>query len=334
MAGIKNLGFGFLGHHTAEQTIELVRKAEALGFTNAWIAEDYFYAGAFSVAAVCAAHTQNIQLGIGVINPYTRHPVLSAMEAASLDSISNGRAILAMGASNKRWMETDLNIPYKKPLTATAEAVQIIKQLIHDGHIAYTGEVFRAGPLSLEFEPKRRDMPVYMGVKGDKALFKAGQVADGVLLSAGCTLEYVSYARNLIDKGAASVGRDPAEIHLAAYLPTCAMQDGDAAVERMRPSARHYLAMHGAQPILTCAGFTAEQVQPFRDAFFAGAECPLPVTDDMVRKIVIAGTPDECRARMEAYIQAGVEMPICFEIGDESDVGDTLQMVSDCFLNR
>lgn len=329
---IQNLGFGFLGHHTAAKTVALVQRAEELGFTNAWIAEDYFYAGAFSIASVCAAHTETIRLGIGVINPYTRHPVLSAMEAAALDSISGGRAIPAMGASNKRWMETDLNIPYKKPLTATAEAVQIIKELIRDGHIDYKGDVFRAGPLDLEFEPFRRDMPVYMGVKGDKALYKAGQAADGVLLSAGCTLEYVPHARKLIDAGARSVGRDPAEIHLAAYLPTCAMQNSVAAVERMRPSTRHYLAMHGAQPILTCAGFAPEQVQPFRDAFLAGTECRLPVTDEMVRKIVIAGTPQECRERMTAYVQAGVEMPICFEIGDEKDVSDTLQMVSDCFL--
>ena len=146
------------------------------------------------------------------------------------------------------------------------EATEIIKQLIRDGNLDYKGDVFSAGPLHFEFEPLRRDMPVYMGAKGDKALYKAGQVADGVLLSAGCTVEYVSYARKLIDAGARSVGRNPADIRLAAYLPTCAMQDGAAAVERMRPSARHYLAMHGAQPILTCAGFTAEQVQPFRDA--------------------------------------------------------------------
>ena len=285
---IQNLGFGFLGRHTAEQTVNLVRRAEQLGFSNAWIAEDYFYAGAFTITTVCAAHTQKIQLGIGVVNPYTRHPVLTAME--------------------------------------------IIKQLIRDGNLDYKGDVFSAGPLHFEFEPLRRDMPVYMGAKGDKALYKAGQVADGVLLSAGCTVEYVSYARKLIDAGAHSVGRNPADIRLAAYLPTCAMQDGAAAVERMRPSARHYLAMHGAQPILTCAGFTAEQVQPFRDAFFAGTECPLPVTDEMVRKIVIAGTPQECRDRMQAYIEAGIEMPICFEIGDEDDVSDTLQMVSDCFL--
>lgn len=65
---------------------------------------------------------------------------------------------------------------------------------------------------------------------------------------------------------------------------------------------------------------------------FAGTECPLPVTDEMVRKIVIAGTPQECRDRMQVYIEAGIEMPICFEIGDEDDVSDTLQMVSDCFL--
>lgn len=333
MGKIQNLGFGFLGHHSAEQTIALVKRAEELGFSNAWIAEDYFYAGAFSVATVCAAHTSRIQLGIGVINPYTRHPVLSAMEAAALDSISGGRAIIAMGASNKRWMETELGIPFQKPITATMEAVQIMKTVLRDGGINFRGEVFQTGPLNLDFEPLRRDQPIYTGVKGDRALYLTGQVADGILLSAGCTLEYVSYAKNLIAEGARSVGRDPAEIHIAAYLPTCICENSADAVEAMRSATRRYMALHGAQPILTCGGFAPEEVQPFRDAFFAGTECPLPVTDEMVRKIVIAGTARECRERMEAYVDAGVEMPICFELGGGANPMDTLQAVSDCMLH-
>lgn len=329
---IKNLGFGFLGYHSTEQTITLVKRAEELGFSSAWIAEDYFYAGAFSIASMCAAHTSSIQLGIGVINPYTRHPVLSAMEAAALDSLSGGRALVAMGASNRRWMETELGIPYQKPITAVKEAVQIMKTVIHDGEITFNGELFKTGPLQLDFTPLRRNQPIYTGVKGDRALFVTGQVADGILLSAGCTLEYVSYARKKVAEGARSVGRNPAEITIAAYLPTCIREDSDEAVEAMRATTRHYLALHGAQPILTCAGFAPEEVQPFRDAFFSGEECPNDVTDEMVRKIVIAGTPDECQSRMQAYVDAGVEMPICFELGGE-DPMETLQTVSSCFLH-
>ena len=330
--GIQNLGFGFLGHHRAEDTIQLVKTAEQLGFTNAWIAEDYFYAGAFSVASACAAQTSAIQLGIGVINPYTRHPVLAAMEASSLDSISKGRAIIALGASNKRWMETEMGIPYEKPITATRECAQIMKALVAEGKISFEGEVFKTGPLTLSFEPYRRELPVYLGVKGDRALGVTGEVADGILISAGCTVEYIGYAKKKIAEGAKKAGRNPKDIKVAAYLPTCICDDGKEAVEIMRPFVRRYLGLHGAQPILTCAGFDPEQLKPFRDAFLLGVPCENEVTDEMVRKIVIAGTKKECLERMESYKEAGVEMPVCFEIGGSINPLDTLHILHDTFL--
>lgn len=259
---IHNLGFGFLGHHPVEELTELVRTAEELGFTSAWIAEDYFYAGAFSLASAVARSTEKIQLGIGVINPYTRHPVLSAMEAAALDTVSKGRAIIGIGAANKLWIETRMGMPYSKPITATRECVEIIKGLVGQGKLTYHGSVFHVEGVELEFQPYRRDLPVYMGVKGDKALFQAGQAADGVLISAGCTLEYISYARNLIAQGARSVGRNPEELRLAAYLPTCIRPTHQEAVDVMRPFVRRYLGLHGDKPILTCAGFDPAVLRP------------------------------------------------------------------------
>lgn len=330
---ILNLGFGFLGCHSTADTIRLVQEAEDLGFSSAWIAEDYFYGGAFTIASACAAHTSRIQLGIGVINPYTRHPVLSAMESASLDSLSEGRAIIAVGASNKRWMETQLGIPYEKPITATKECAMIIKQLVASGSVDFAGECFKTGPLSFDFTPFRPDLPVYLGVKGDRALYITGQIADGILLSAGCTLEYVAYARERIAAGAASVGRSPSEIKIAAYLPTCIDNDSHRAVDIMRPLTKRYLGLHGNAPILSCAGFTPEVLAPFREAFLAGRNTDLPVTDEMVRKIVVAGNPEEAGQRIQAYVDAGVEMPICFEIGADVKPLDTLRTLHRYLLN-
>ena len=326
-AKIHNLGFGFLGHHPVEELTELVRTAEELGFTSAWIAEDYFYAGAFSLASAVARSTEKIQLGIGVINPYTRHPVLSAMESAALDTVSKGRAIIGIGAANKLWIEIRMGMPYSKPITATRECVEIIKGLVGQGKLTYHGSVFQVEGVELEFQPYRRDLPVYMGVKGDKALFQAGQAADGVLISAGCTLEYIPYARDLIAQGARSVGRNPDELRLAAYLPTCIRPTHQEAVDAMRPFVRRYLGLHGDKPILTCAGFDPAVLRPFREAFLAGETCPNEVTDEMVEKIVVAGTADECRARILDYMAAGVEMPVCFEVGGDENPLEQLKSI-------
>ena len=322
---IKNLSFGFLGHHPVQELTKLAQAAEAYGFSSVWIAEDYFYAGAFSVAGALAMATSTIGLGIGVINPFTRHPVLSAMEAASLDSLSQGRAIVAVGAANRLWMETQLGIPYERPITAVRECAQIMKNLISQGNLTYHGTIFQVENVELDFARQRPDLPIYLGVKGDRALEIAGEVSDGLLISAGCTLEYIYYAKERLARGAKRAGRRPTDIKIAAYLPCCIRSSHQEAVELMRPHVRRYLGLHGDKPILTCAGFSPEQLRPFREAFLAGSVCNNPVPDDMVERIVVVGTAEECRNRILAYQQAGVEMPICFEVAGLGTAMDQLQ---------
>ncbi len=307
------LSFGFSGIYTATETIRLVKLAEEANLESVWIAEDYFEAGGFSLAAACAMATSKIQIGIGVINPYTRHPTLAAMEAATADEVSGGRMIVALGASNKRWMEIQAGIPYVKPITATKECVQIMKGLLSGEEIEFSGEYFKTGKVKLSNTPLRRDQPIYMGVKGDRALELAGEVSDGVLLSAGSPIAYVKYAREKIATGARRVGRDPSEVKIAAYLPTYIHLDSATAKEQAKGSVARYMGLHGAKPILTTSGLDPEVLTHFQQAFMKGEKPTLPVTNHMVDTLVIAGNPDECRRRIEDYIEAGVDMPVIFE---------------------
>lgn len=331
--GLKNIGFGFMGDHNLEEFVELFQTTEQMGFASAWLAEDYYYAGAFTLAATLAAHTSTIDLGIGVLNPYTRHPALIAMETAALDKVSNGRAILGIGSSNKRWIEMQMGIPHKKPLTAMKECTEIVKTIVRDSAIdGYDGALFQVNGIKLDFEPYRKDLPVYLGVQGEKSLFTAGQIADGVLLSAGCSVEFVSHAKARIAEGAKSVGRDPAEIKIAVYLPMYVGDSHESAVEEMREYARHYVSMHGEKPIITLSGIPAEEVAPFRAATLAGTVCHNYVTDKMVQTVMVVGTAQEVRARVQEYIDAGADMPICFEVGGEIDTMQQLQRIKDALL--
>ena len=90
------LGFSAAGIFPFQDIKKMVMAAEEMGLESFWLSEDYFQAGAFSLAAACSVVTERIKIGIGVINPYTRHPALSAMEASALYDISNGRVILAL----------------------------------------------------------------------------------------------------------------------------------------------------------------------------------------------------------------------------------------------
>ena len=309
----QRLSFGFSGLYSAAETIELVKMSEDAGLEAVWVAEDYFDAGGFSLAAACAMRTSVIQIGIGVINPYTRHPTLAAMEAVTLDEISGGRALVALGASNKKWMELQAGIPYVKPITATKECVQIMKQLISGREIAFKGEYFKTGKVKLNNRAIRPNQPIFMGVKGDKALEAAGEVADGVLLSAGSPVSYVKYAKEKIACGAARAGRDPNEIKVAAYLPTYMEKDGAAAKEKAKAMTARYMGLHGAKPIMTTAGLDPLVLQQFQECFMRGSRDFPEVTEQMVDTLVVAGTPEQCRQRIEDYIDAGVDMPVVFE---------------------
>ena len=329
------LGFGFYGGHPLDTTIRLVEESERAGMDSCWIAEDYFYGGAFSTAAVCAANTSRIKIGIGVINPFTRHPLLSAMEAASLDVISKGRILLGIGAGNKRWMEELVKIPYEKPIQATKEAALIVKELLRNRQIQFDGEVFHTGEVHLDITPYRPDMPVVMGVKGPKALYAAGQIADGVLLSTMTSIGYVRFAKEQIRKGAESVGRDPSEIKIAAYFPMHVDSDSHAAKEKCKDVVAQFIGIHGFHPILFEAGYTEEFIAPFREALLAGdTRRMIPqVSDEVVENLCIAGTPEECRRRLEDLNAAGVDMPVAFEIPSVPPM-ESLRLISQAVLGE
>jgi 5,10-methylenetetrahydromethanopterin reductase len=101
---------------SAKNYVAAAKLAEDLGFGTFWVPEDPGFPGAFATATAVAVNTHKIKVGIGVLNPWTRHPVQTAMEFAALDDISEGRAILGLGASVKLWVEDQLGIPYVHPL--------------------------------------------------------------------------------------------------------------------------------------------------------------------------------------------------------------------------
>ncbi len=333
MSNPYNLGFGFYGGHDCDTIMKLVKASEEKEFSSVWIAEDYFYGGAFSTAAACAVQTSKIQIGIGVINPFTRHPVLSAMESASLDALSKGRILLGLGASNKRWMEDMAGIPFKKPIQATKECAIIIKELLGKGHIQFEGEIFKTGNVELDFKPYRKDLPIYLGVKGPNALRIAGQIADGVLLSTMTSLPYVAYAKKHIKEGAESVGRDPSEIKISAYFPMHVDKDSKKAKQAVKEVVAKFVGIHGAHPILTCTGMTEEQIMPFKEGVLKGKIATELVTDEMVDLLAIAGDPDECKAKLKALNEAGVDDPVAFEVIGVDPMG-SLQTISKYILDQ
>jgi 5,10-methylenetetrahydromethanopterin reductase len=207
-----------------------------------------------------------------------------------------------------------------------------MKRLFSGEELSYEGKCFRIKSVKLHNKPLRPDQPIFLGVKGDNGLAAAGEVADGVLLSAGSPLAYVSYAKDRVMSGAIKAGRDPKNIKIAAYLITCMDEDRLRARDIARPIAAHFLGLHGVMPIMTTSGLTPEEIAPFREAFLNGHEPKAEVTDKMLDAVVIAGTPSECREKIASYIDAGVDMPIVFEAAGAAPIEERFAKMIECLF--
>lgn len=291
------LGFAPSGRRPASEAVALAREAEASGFDEVWLAEDYCERGAFAVAGAIGASTTRVGVGLGVVNPWTRHPVLLAMETAALDEVCEGRAVLGVGASNKRWMQDQLGIPFELPITRLAECVEAVRDLLAGQHVARR-VCGHDVDTALSFAPNRADLPIVMGVKGRRALDRAAAVGDGVLLSVLSSPAYIAWARQ----------RSPQGRHgLSAYVLFAHDDDAELAREQIRPLVGRFLGVHGPHDITRVAGLDQGLAAEFQRRLLAGEAATDLVTDEMLDTFAVAGDTATCAAALRRFAQAGAD---------------------------
>jgi 5,10-methylenetetrahydromethanopterin reductase len=294
-----SIGVALLGHGLPGSALGWARDAERAGLGSVWLIEDYYHPGAFVLAGAIAAATERIGIGLGVVNPYTRHPALVAMETAALAGLAPGRVALGLGSSNRRWIEQEMAIPFKTPLRGLREGTEIVKRLLAGERVTYTGEVFSVNGVALETPPPER-VAIVFGVKGPAALAMAAEMADGIL---GSILSSPAHVRRV-----RTSTRD--RVAVLAYVPMVVADDRAQARALVRPLLARYLAALHGQSILADAGIVPEQTQQIRDALAARRPTDDLVGDDLVDRLAVAGTPADCRAALECYAAAGLDAPV------------------------
>lgn len=317
MGKLKEFGICF-ENRTAEETIACSRLAETLGYGTAWLAEDYFFRGIFTVAAAIACHTTSLKIGIGVINPYTRHPGLIAMEYGALEELSGGRSILGLGAGVRYWMETQLKIPYTKPLVAMRESVDIVRRLFRGEEVNYQGQVFKTSTVRLHFTPPRSQVPIHIGVTSPKNLQLAGEIGDGVILGFISSAAYARHAMEQVRIGAARAGRNLEGFDVTIYLTISIGEDDRAAREVVKPFLATCLALMGDYadaPLFTESGIDPDEVRHFGAVYAKEGTPPTRlVTDRIIDTLAIAGSPARCRDALRRFVDAGITSAVAFEI--------------------
>lgn len=305
MTTATRFGVLFSGNFPLMRAIEGSVLADRLGFDSAWFGEDYFYQGGIATATAVADRTERIDIGLGILTPLTRHPALSVMEIAALDHIAKGRVIPGYGAGVRYWM-WQMNLDYSSPMTALREAVDISRALLKGETCTRDGRFYQMRSVKLGFEPLRADMPIYLGVEGPKMLQLSGEICDGTILSVLSSPAYIQFAWDNIRIGCERSGRDPERHRMVTYVIFSMDDDGARARDAVRATIAEYLGAGGhPTPLTKLAGVPDELMGELGRVYREGRIPTELIPDDLVSKVAVAGTVDECEASVRALIEAG-----------------------------
>ena len=312
-AALPQFGIRLSGALDPRRCIELARAAEKAGFVSVWFAENPFQRGVLATAGACAAATMRVRIGVGVVNPYGRHPTLIAMEFAALDELSQGRAVLGIGsgiaAAVRRMGYSD-----ERPVTAVREAVAIIRAMLAGEEATLAGRVFAVGGAGLGWRPRRPDLPIYMAAAGEPGLRACGEIADGLIVSnltPPCATAHL--ARVALD-AAARAGRPPPRI--VQYVPCAMRADGDAARATVKMAIAEMLTSFwpvgndwpaARRRIVEDSGIAPRDFAAALARLRHGEDAAVVLDERFIAAFAIAGTSLECLQQAATYRIAGVD---------------------------
>ena len=312
--------------------VECVQLAEELGYESAWMAEGHG-GDQFAILTACAVATKKILLGTCITSVFARTAPTIAMAAACVDHFSNGRFILGVGSSHKVQVEGEHGLVFSQAIPRVRECVDIVRTLIREGNVSYSGEVYNIEGFDLWFKPYRKEIPIFVAAVFPKMLEVCGEIAQGTMLTS-CTIERASGAVEHVAIGARRVGRDPKEVEVSTLIRCGVGEDLEKAADGMRPGLAMYAARFPRyRRMMMEAGF-ADEVQASRRAWEegdrAGAEKLLPV--ELLDTIGMVGTAEHCQSRLQQYRDAGITLPIISPSvsGTDDPKGQVMEILRAC----
>ncbi|HYI80166.1 MAG TPA: LLM class F420-dependent oxidoreductase [Thermoleophilaceae bacterium] len=315
-----HVGYWGLGL-TAEQQLEIVKEAESAGFDSVWAAEAYGSDTA-TVLAWLASQTERIKIGSSIFQMPARTPAMTAMTAATLDQLSNGRMLLGIGSSGPQVAEGWHGQPFGRQLQRTREYVEILRKALARERLEYKGEIYELplpdGPgkaLKLMIAPVQERMPIYIAAIGPKNTTLTGEIADG-WLPTFFSPEHVAEFRTLLEEGAARAGngkRIDESFDIAPNVNLCIDDDIEKARDQVRPLLALYVGGMGSRKknfynsLVQRYGFedAAKEVQDlYLDGKKDEAAAALPA--ELIDRTSLVGPKERIKERLEVYREAGV----------------------------
>lgn len=283
----------------------VLRRAEAIGYTDAWTAE-VDGIDAFTPLTLAATATDTLRLGTAIVSVFTRGPALLAMSAAGMAEMAPGRFCLGMGTSSNVIVERWNSESFDRPLDRLRDVTAVVRAVLRGERVEADLETIQVHGFRLS-RPVPSPVPIFLAALRPRALRQAGALADGVLLT-WLGAEDVPKAIREIRRGQEETGNGPVEIACRLYVT---LGDREAAERQARREIAAYLTVPVYERFHRWLGH-GESLDPMLQYWRAGSrrEATAVIPEELVRSLVLYGDRDERMTAVDRYRAAGVDTVI------------------------
>src|SRR3954468_8811242 len=307
----RRVGLGLAARGDVADAVEWARAARERGLESVWFHDSYFERDAVTYATAVASQVAELKVGLGALNPFTRHPVLIAMTISSLDEIAPERILLGLGSALPLRLG-QMGVPY-----APDEAAARVATTTDTLRTLWKGERMpsaKAGlpPLVPQFPPVHR-VPIYVAGYRSPMMVVAGQKGDGYLARPAESVPGLKKLLRVMGRAATEAGRDPKDIDVAGYLLSLIADTRRDALNRAkREPFVIYMMSILSDVTLKRAGFDPalrDQIAAaWRKEDFTTAGSLIP--DELLDAFILCGTRSEIADRAWMYSDAGMTLPL------------------------
>ncbi|WP_275560586.1 LLM class F420-dependent oxidoreductase [Streptomyces sp. 5-6(2022)] len=313
------INLGYWGAGMDADNLAVAREADRLGYSVCWAAEAYG-SDAATVLAWVAARTERIDVGSAIFQIPARTPAMTAMTAATLDTLSGGRFRLGLGVSGPQVSEGWYGVRFDKPLARTREYVEIIRKAMSRERLTHEGRNWTlplpdgpGKPLKLTVHPVREYIPLYIAAIGPKNLEQTGEIADGALVLFYDPEHAEETTLSSLRAGREKAGKDLEGFDVVPTVPMALGDDVRALADQFRPYTALYVGGMGSAKqnfynrLAQRMGYEKEAAE-IQEKYLSGDKegAAAAVPHELIDSTALLGPVERIADRMQAYAGAGV----------------------------
>jgi probable F420-dependent oxidoreductase len=284
---------------------EVLRDAEGVGYTDAWTAE-VDGLDAFTPLALGAVWTDKLRFGTAIANVFTRGPALLAQQAAAIAEIAPGRFCLGVGSSSPAIVENWNGAKFEQPYERVRDTVAFLRSVFAGERAESKALGVRGFRIARRFDPP----PIFVAALREQMLRLAGRVADGIIIN-WLGPEDVPKVVAVAKDAARAAGRDPDALEVVCRI-FVVPSDNEQLINLIgRRSIAGYMTTPVYSAFQSWLG-RGEALRPMQEAWQAGdrkAATEL-VPERVIEDLFVTGDTNACRDKIEAYVRAGVTVPV------------------------